>query len=138
MPSPTVKISSPRKEWDQPHLSVLKALDEANILTSKTVMFEKTNQNKTKISDFTKDGTYLIGDQKSNSQLVNEKPPDFINNLTGESFKTTWEEVLEKISPLKSDMLQMTKNIWQEMTRGKFDTKNTKVNSFLCVYDINF
>lgn len=125
-------------------MSVLKALDEANILTSKTVMFERTNQNKAKISGINKDGTYLIDDlndskfSKSNSQLINEKPPDFINNLTSESFKATWEEALEKISPLKSDKLQMTKNIWLEMTQGKFDTKNTKVNLSLCIYDIYF
>lgn len=139
VPSPTIKFVSPRKEWDQPHMSVLKALDEAKIFTSKTVVFDKTAKEQSESQDITKI-TYLINDKVDSnsakstftiSQLINEKPPDFLNNLTNNSFKTSWDDALSKISPLKSDKLQMTKNIWLEMTQGKFDTKNTKVAFYI-------
>ncbi|RNA25258.1 serine threonine- kinase Nek1-like, partial [Brachionus plicatilis] len=145
MPSPTIKIVSPRKEWDQPHLSVLNALDQANILTCKTVMFDKTVKEESNKSSIIKGDTYLIGDQvdsknvkytPTDSQLINEKPPDFVNNLTSNSFKATWEEALNKISPLKSEKLQMTKNMWLEMTLGKFDTKNTQLLRTCSVPDL--
>ena len=134
-PNKNQEILSPRKNWDLPHETVIKALELADISSTNTALFEATLKPSNK-SNFKRGETFLIDNNKnsdknlSNSNdLNNEKPPSILNNL-GILEKTNKDIINTLLNNEKLATLGATKNLLLGITLGKYDPKSTKVIIF--------
>jgi hypothetical protein len=131
-------ILSPRKGWDLPHETIMKALELADISSTNPALFEATLKPANKhglkrgetfvVKDTEDQHTNLTASNNSNrSDLNNEKPPSVLDNL-GILEKTNRSILDVVLSPEKMATLKATKNLLLGITLGKFDPKNTKVS----------
>lgn len=131
------QFNSPRKNWDSPHQTVIKALENADIalLNTENQPFEsnsdRVDQAKPLNSTLKRGQTFII-DKKTNERRVasSSDHPEANKNIVqcsngGNEEKTTSEKQsfdFTNISPLRA-----TQNIMLEITQGKFDPVNTKM-----------
>lgn len=121
---------TPRKIWDLPHQTVIKALELADL---STVMPNLSPEETMVLKEKLKRGETFVIDKKifelkssSNSNLlINEKPPEIINKLA--TFKNTNNLVNLLFTPEKIATLKATKNLLLGVTFGQFDPKNTNM-----------
>ncbi len=128
------EILSPRKNWDLPHETVIKALELADISSTNPALFEATLKPSNK-SNFKRGETFLIEKNKnyekslSNSNDLNkEKPPSILNNL-GILEKTNKDIINTLLNNEKLATLGATKNLLLGITLGIY-LKKFELNYF--------
>ena len=135
-------VVSPRKAWDLPHQTILKAFELAEISPPSSteshsgelkneklkrgetfVINRKANNNNSKSSQELKNTSSSSG---SSNLLINEKEPSIFESLDAlEATNKTHVDLV--FSPEKLATLKATKNLLLGVTLGQFDPKNTKV-----------
>jgi hypothetical protein len=144
---------SPRKAWDAPHQTVIKALELADLASEydKTLLRSSvdssssstslpSNSNKAKVR---KGLTFVINrknassstisnaSSSSASNLLSEKAPSIIDRL--DSFETTVKKIAHIFTLEKLATINSTKNIALGVTLGQFDIKNSNVRLYTTI-----
>jgi hypothetical protein len=146
------ELISPRKAWDQPHKTVLEALQLADLTNSNgldaaeaRLTVRSTDSGDSGINSASKQAvkgqTFVIGTRvsvsarsgssaassSSSNMLMNEKPPSIIDKL--DSMEATVRKLADIMSPEKLATMKQTNqgHFLLGVTLGQFDLKNTKV-----------
>ena len=133
-------IISPRKAWDLPHQTIIKAFELAEISPTQTIPnLNEADRGSADKDEYKRGETFVIkrkensGELKSTSSssgsnlLINEKLPALFDKI--DALDKTNKDLIGLIfSPEKIATLKATKNLLLGVTLGQFDPKNTKVN----------
>ena len=115
-------LASPRKVWDLPHETIIKAFELADLSPSSTQTEPTSSDTKQKEQSKLKRGETFVIDRKESQS--SEASTD--NNIKTENVKPCDETKLV-FSPDKLATLKMTKNLLLGVTLGQFDSKSVKV-----------
>lgn len=121
-------LVSPRKVWDLPHETIIKAFELADLSPSTTQNSDRSLE-ATKKSNLKRVNTYVIPKKDRSDSSTDEtdkriKNPNIVENSNKELV----------FSPEKLATLKATKNLLLGVTLGQFDSKSIKVNIIQIIF----